>query len=91
MRIEENTTYFVPPLDREDIMEVVAELEMDAHGAGIPTFTICREVSKRLPDPKLSCCAAFEDRHRPCTTLCYVCVEILYELLQRGWRKEVGK
>ena len=84
MDIERNCSYSVAPLTAEERDEVIKKLRKKCPTpSGIPTFFICREVAAMWPDKDNNLCALWEDRYRPCTTLCYICVEILHTLLTR--------
>jgi len=88
MKFQADTMYSVAPLDRSDIMKVVDALEAEHQGGGVVTFEICRKVAMYLPDASMNLCAARPDRYMPCNTLCYVCIEVLYELLLRAWERD---
>jgi len=88
MKVQPDITYSVAPLERADVMAIVEELGESHRGAGVCTFEACELISKRLPDPSINACFARSERDRPCTTLCYVCIEVLYEYLLRGWERD---
>lgn len=85
MRIRKTGMYSVAPLSQKDRDTVIRTLRKVYPGAsGIPSFDICKVVASVWPDVQRNHCAGRPDIYRPCKTLCYIHVEIQYQLLQQN-------
>lgn len=87
MKISKNcVSYAVAPLSVEDRNNLVTKLrEKFPPVCGIATFEVCRAIGELWMDERNSC-SQRQDRYKPCTTLCYVCVDVLNRL--HRWDKK---
>lgn len=84
MKIEKDCLYCVAPLTKKEIDEIVDKLFLYSRGGGIPTFYICRAIGDMWEDKENNLCYAREDRYKPCTTLCSICIQALYAILTKS-------
>lgn len=84
MRINKNITYTVAPLSKKDCNNVIKELRV-IHPlySGIPTFEICNKIRNFYKSNK-NLCYGRKQEFIPCVTLCKICVDILYKILEQN-------
>jgi hypothetical protein len=83
MKTKNDIFYSVAPLTKNDCQGIINKLRASKDfpiPSGIPTYRICREVGLTFQS-KNNLCWDREDRYRPCTTLCYVVINILHMLV----------